>query len=290
VQGKLAYLGMGEGKLFLVATPIGNLEDVTLRALRVLREADRIYAEDTRRTRVLLDRHHIEARPRSLPAHNEARRTEELRAALAAGESVALVSDAGTPLLSDPGERAVTAALADGHLVVAIPGPSAALGAVTASGLGGGPFTFVGFLPRKPGERRRRLEELAPRPETLVLFESPRRLGDTLAELAEVFGEARSACVARELTKVHEELVRGSLGELAERYSTPPRGEVTLVIEGARRETVDRDDVARGALDESIRAALLAGDSPRAIADALAGEGTPRRAVYSRALALRKRS
>lgn len=280
---------MGEGRLFLVATPIGNLEDVTLRALRVLREADRIYAEDTRRTRVLLERHMIPGRPRSLHAHNEARRTEELRAALAGGEQIALVSDAGTPLLSDPGARAVAAAIEDGHTVVAVPGPSAALGALIASGLGGGPFTFVGFLPRKPGERGRRLAELAARPETLVFFESPRRLGETLAECALAFGAERRACVVRELTKLHEEWVRGSLAELAERFAEAPKGEITLVVEGAPDDSTTQRDVERGALDGSIRKALGAGQSPRAIATRLAEEGAPKRAVYARALELRGR-
>ena len=278
---------MGEGRLFLVATPIGNLEDVTLRALRVLREADRIYAEDTRRTRTLLERHRVPGRPRSLHAHNEARRTEELRAALADGEQIALVSDAGTPLLSDPGARAVAAAIEDGHAVVAVPGPSAALAAFTASGLGGGAFTFVGFLPRKPGERTRRLAELALRPEPLVFYESPRRLAETLAALAAELGEEREACVARELTKLHEELARGTLGALAERFAEPPKGEVTLVVEGARTPKVEREDVERGALDAAIRRALRGGESPRAIAARLSEAGAPKRAVYARALALR---
>ncbi|MDH3686489.1 MAG: 16S rRNA (cytidine(1402)-2'-O)-methyltransferase [Myxococcales bacterium] len=278
---------MGEGTLYLVATPIGNLEDITLRALRVLREADRIYAEDTRRTRVLLERHSISARPRSLHAHNEARRTEELRAALADGEQIALVSDAGTPLLSDPGARAVAAAVADGHPVVPVPGPSAALSALTASGLGGGPFTFVGFLPRKVGERGRRLAELAPRAETLIFFESPRRLGETLVELADAFGSERRGCVARELTKLHEECVRGTLAELAARFAEPPKGELTIVVEGAADARISREAVAAGELDGRIRSALQGGRSPRAIAETLAAEGAPKRAVYSRALELR---
>ncbi|MDX1650212.1 MAG: 16S rRNA (cytidine(1402)-2'-O)-methyltransferase, partial [Myxococcota bacterium] len=180
------------GTLHVVATPIGNLEDVTLRALRVLREADAIYAEDTRRTRTLLDRHGIAARPRSLHAHNEAERTEEALALLEEGRALALVSDAGTPLVSDPGARLVEAARAAGHAVVAVPGPSAVLAALVASGLSAQPFTFLGFPPRKAGERRRMLGELAGRSETLVLFESPRRLAATLGELAEAFG-AREA-------------------------------------------------------------------------------------------------
>jgi 16S rRNA (cytidine1402-2'-O)-methyltransferase len=220
--------------LHLVATPIGNLEDVTLRALRVLREADLVLAEDTRRTRVLLDRHGIAARPRSLHAHNEAARTAEVLAALAAGRDVALVSDAGTPLVSDPGERLVAAVLAAGHGVVPVPGPSAVLAALTASGLPTARFAFLGFLPRRPGRRAARLASWRGRPETLVLFESPHRTASTLRALAETLGGGRRACVARELTKIHEELVRGTLAELAERFAGGARGEVTLVVEGDR--------------------------------------------------------
>ncbi|RIL00042.1 MAG: 16S rRNA (cytidine(1402)-2'-O)-methyltransferase, partial [Proteobacteria bacterium] len=214
------------GTLYLVATPIGNLEDVTLRALRVLREADVVLAEDTRRTRVLLDRHAIAARPRSLHEHNEASRTAELLDALAAGKSVALVSDAGTPLVSDPGERLAAAAIAAGHAVVPVPGASAVLAALVASGLPAALFTFLGFLPRKAGERDRLLAGLRERRETLVLFESPRRVGATLRALAAALGGERRASVARELTKLHEEHVRGPLAELAERFAEGARGEV----------------------------------------------------------------
>jgi 16S rRNA (cytidine1402-2'-O)-methyltransferase len=194
------------GTLFVVATPIGNLDDITLRALRVLREADLLFAEDTRRTRILLDHHGIEARPVSLHAHNEAARCDRALAVLREGGGVALVSDAGTPLLSDPGERLVAAALGAGHRVEAVPGASAVLGALAASGLPAQPFTFLGFPPRKSGARRKLFERLAARSETLVLFESPRRVGRTLAELAEALGSERRGCVARELTRLHEEL------------------------------------------------------------------------------------
>src|SRR5271157_1292128 len=163
------------GQLHIVATPIGNLEDVTLRALRVLREADLVFAEDTRRTRILLDRHAIAARPRSLHAHNEAARTGEALATLAADRSVALVSDAGTPLVSDPGARLVAAAIAAGHTVLAIPGPSAVLAALAVSGLPAATFTFLGFLPRRASLRREVLGRLREGPETVILFESPRR-------------------------------------------------------------------------------------------------------------------
>ena len=270
------------GTLYVVATPIGNLEDITLRALGVLREAALVLAEDTRHTRVLLGRHGIAKRPLSLHAHNEAARTQQALAALAAGQAVALVSDAGTPLVSDPGGRLVARAIADGRRVVPVPGPSAVLAALVASGLPAEAFTFVGFLPRRAGERARRLAELGPRPETLVLFESPRRVGALLAELSAAFGERR-ACLARELTKLHEEVVRGTLGELAARFADGARGEVTLVVEGARPAAAGRpvsDD-----LRVRVRALLADGLSARDLAAQLAREtGAPRRVLYTLAL------
>jgi 16S rRNA (cytidine1402-2'-O)-methyltransferase len=223
------------GTLRVVATPIGNLEDVTLRALRVLAESDLLLAEDTRRTRTLLDRHGIGGRLVSLHAGNEVARTAQVLDALRAGGAVALVSDAGTPLVSDPGARVVAAAIADGHAVEPVPGPSAVLAALSVAGLRSTPFTFVGFLPRKPGPRRTLLERLREREDTLVLFESPRRLPATLRELADAFGAERRGCVARELTKLHEEVARSTLRGLAERFAGGTRGEVTVVVEGAPR-------------------------------------------------------
>jgi 16S rRNA (cytidine1402-2'-O)-methyltransferase len=269
------------GTLYVVATPIGNLEDVTLRALRVLAEAELLLAEDTRRTRVLLERHGIAARPRSLHAHNEAARAEEVLAALADGRRVALVSDAGTPLVSDPGGRLVAQAIAAGHDIVPLPGPSAALAALVASGLPAEAFSFVGFLPRKAGQRSARLAALAPRSETLILFESPRRVAATLRELAHAFGERR-ACVARELTKLHEEIARGSLSELAQRFEAGARGEVTLVVEGAPcAGATPGADVLR----ERVRALLAAGGSARDVAAQLAREtGVSRRVLYALAV------
>lgn len=272
------------GTLHLVATPIGNLEDVSARALRVLGEADLVLAEDTRRTRVLLDRHGVKARPLAFHAHNERARCARALAVLEAGGSVALVSDAGTPLVSDPGERLVAEAAAAGHAVSPVPGPSAVLAALVVSGLPTTPFTFLGFPPRRAGERRRLLAELATRRETLVFFESPRRLGATLGDLAAAFG-ARAACVARELSKLHEEVVRAPLPELAERFAEGARGEVTLVVAGAPAES---GASAPGELDDAIRARLAAGESPRTIASELAGASSlPRREVYARVLALR---
>ncbi len=271
------------GTLHLVATPIGNLEDVTLRALRILAESDLVLAEDTRRTRILLERHGIAARPRSLHAHNEAARSAEVLAVLAGPGSVALVSDAGTPLLSDPGERLVAAALAAGHDVVPVPGASAALAALTGSGLPALPCALLGFLPRRAGERRALLARYRDRPETLVFFESPRRLGASLAALAEGLGDRR-ACVARELTKRHEEWGRGRLSELAERFASGVRGEVTVVVEGALEPTVDLEDV-----DARIRDLLAEGRSPRQVATDLADAvALPRRELYARAHALRE--
>jgi len=271
------------GTLHLVATPIGNLEDVTLRALRILAESDLVLAEDTRRTRILLERHGIAARPRSLYAHNEAARSAEVLAVLAGPGTVALVSDAGTPLLSDPGERLVAAALEAEHDVVPVPGASAALAALTGSGLPALPCALLGFLPRRAGERRALLTRYRDRPETLVFFESPRRLGASLAVLAELLGDRR-ACVARELTKRHEEWGRGRLSELAERFASGVRGEVTVVVEGALEPAVDLEDV-----DARIRDLLAEGRSPRQVATDLADAvALPRRELYARAHALRE--
>jgi 16S rRNA (cytidine1402-2'-O)-methyltransferase len=222
------------GTLYLVATPIGNLEDISLRALRILREARVIAAEDTRHTRKLLTRHRIEGRLVSLHEHNEHARTPALVRRLLAGDSVALVSDAGTPGVSDPGMALVRAAADAGVPVVPIPGPSAVLAALVASGLPAEPVTFLGFLPGHGAERQRALAWIRGLPHTLVLFEAPHRLRETLEELLAALGERRIA-VARELTKVHEEVYRATLSETVRRFSAQaPRGEFTLVIEGAR--------------------------------------------------------
>jgi len=281
------------GTLYVVATPIGNLEDVTLRALRVLGEANLVFAEDTRRIRILCQRHGIAARPVSLHAHNEASRLAQARETLARGGGVALVSDAGTPLISDPGERLVAEAIAGGHRVEPVPGASAVLAALAVSGLPVLPFTVLGFPPRRAGARRRLLEAYRDRPETLVIFESPRRVGATLVELSEVLGERR-ACAARELTKLYEEVRRGSLHELAADFEDGARGEFTLVVEGQRapleRETrPDEDELTDEALAEQIRQLLAAGQRPREIAARLAhSTGIPRRVLYARAVAAKE--
>ena len=270
--------------LYLVATPIGNLEDVSSRALKVLEEAELVLAEDTRRTRVLLDRHGVSAKPVSLHAHNEVARSSKVLAVLDGGGDVALVSDAGTPLISDPGDRLVAAALEAGHSVVPIPGASALLAALAASGLPAVPFTFVGFLPRRSGECDRALESLRDRRDTLIFFESPRRIAKTLARLQQAFGDRR-ACVARELTKMHEEFARGLLSELAERFAEGARGECTLVVEGtSQAEAV----LSERELDAAIRARIAEGQSPRQISDQLAEpSGLPKREIYARVVALK---
>jgi 16S rRNA (cytidine1402-2'-O)-methyltransferase len=217
------------GRLVVCPTPIGNLEDITLRVLAALREADVIAAEDTRHTRGLLDRYGVSAPLVSYHEHNESSRAAELVARMQAGSVVALVSDAGMPLVSDPGYVLVQACVAAGLAVEVLPGPSAALTALVASGLPSDAWRFVGFLPRKKGELARVFSE-AGGAETLVAFESPKRVPATLAVLASVDPE-RLVAVCRELTKLHEEIVRGSAGELAERYAdAPPRGEVVLVV------------------------------------------------------------
>lgn len=277
------------GTLHVVATPIGHLEDVTLRALRVLREADWLLAEDTRRTRVLLDHFEIDQRPDSLHAHNEASRIDRVLEFLGTGRSVALVSDAGTPLVSDPGARLVAAVAAAGYRVEPVPGPSALLAALMVCGLDTEQVLFLGFLPRKKGARRRLLERQRGRAETLVLFESPRRVANTLLEIAEILGD-RPACLARELTKRHEEVSRGSVQSLAERHAdTPPRGECTLVVAGASEaEEAARRSWSDEEIDRAIEPALAGGVSVRDLAAELALEsGRPRREVYARVLALR---
>lgn len=281
------------GTLHIVATPIGNLEDVTLRALRVLREADWVLAEDTRRTRILLDHFEIQKTPTSLHAHNEAARVEQVLAALDEARSVALVSDAGTPLVSDPGARLVAAVAAAGHRVEAVPGASALLSALCVAGLDTQQVLFLGFLPRKRGDQTRLLERQRGRPETIVLFESPHRVAATFAELARVLGD-RPACLARELTKRHEEVLRGLLSELAVRCEAePPRGECTLVVAGASEDEQADASLAAPAqtdaqIDSEIEAGFARGESVRDLASLLAARtGRARRDIYARAVALR---
>lgn len=227
------------GTLYLVATPIGNLEDVTRRALRVLGEADVVACEDTRRTRQLLEHFGIRARTLSYHEHNERERAEELARLIEEGRTVALVSDAGTPAVNDPGYRLVRACVERGLSVVPVPGPTAFVAALTASGLPTDEFYFGGFLPARSHARREKLAAVKPLRATLVFYETPHRLAHALADALEVLGE-REAAVARELTKLHEEIVRGRLSELVERFAPEgaARGELVLVI--------DRDVIVEG--------------------------------------------
>jgi 16S rRNA (cytidine1402-2'-O)-methyltransferase len=268
----------GPGGLLVCPTPIGNLEDVTLRVLSALRSADVVACEDTRRTRVLLDRYGVSARLVSYHEHNEAARASELVDRMRAGETVALVSDAGMPLVSDPGYVLVRACVAAGLPVEVLPGPSAALAALVASGLPADRWRFAGFLPRKRGELRSVLSS-GEGEGTLVAFESPRRVPATLAVLAEIDAD-RPVALCRELTKAHEEVVRGTASELAERYAgSPPRGEVVLVIgEPAGASGASGPDPA--AVD-ALRRLVDAGAQPRKAAAVVASlTGASANALY----------
>ncbi len=270
------------GTLYVVATPIGNLGDLTLRAIDVLKSCDRVAAEDTRRTRQLLSHLGIEGKPLdALHAHSTARDVAKLVERLEAGGSIALVTDAGTPAVSDPGDALVKAAIAASTRVVPIPGASAVLAALVASGLATGVgFRFVGFLPRDGAARRDGVATLCATPEPVVMFESPERTQATLAELADAMPE-RPACVARELTKVHEEVVRGTLASLAKERDAW-RGEIAIVLGGwspdMRSEEIDDD-----AIDARIDRELEGGTHAKTVADVVAAwSGRPRRVIYER--------
>jgi 16S rRNA (cytidine1402-2'-O)-methyltransferase len=260
------------GRLVVCPTPIGNLEDVTLRVLSALREADVVACEDTRRTRVLLERYGVSATLVSYHEHNEAERTPELVARMRDGAVVALVSDAGMPLVSDPGYVLVRGCVAAGLEVEVLPGPSAALAALVASALPSDAWRFAGFLPRK----RSGLLAVFASPETVVAFESPRRVAASLRALADV-DPSRPVAVCRELTKVHEEVVRGPASELAARYeAAPPRGEVVLVVGGAP----PRTELDPGAVD-AVRRLVEAGARARPAAGVVAElTGAPANALY----------
>jgi 16S rRNA (cytidine1402-2'-O)-methyltransferase len=274
------------GALVLVGTPIGNLGDLSPRAVEVLRTADVIACEDTRRTRHLLTAAGVPAGGRLMAVHdhNEAAQVGGLLTRLAAGQRVAVVTDAGMPGISDPGERLVAAAAAAGHLVEVVPGPSAAVAALVVSGLPTGRWCFEGFLPRKGRDRARRLAELASERRTTVLFESPRRVHATVADLAQTIGGQRRVAVARELTKKFEEVWRGTLAEAVEHLAgTESLGEYVLVIEGApEREPATESDV-----EAALRARLATGMPKRdAVAEVAADLDVPKRQVYDAALRL----
>ena len=270
------------GLLSLVATPIGNLEDITLRALRTLREADAILAEDTRRTGVLTSHHGISTRLRSLHAHTGEGQLDAIAAELAAGARFALVSDAGTPVVSDPGHALVERAVALGVTVEGIPGPSAVTTAVAVSGLPCDHFRFVGFLPRSGSKRSGALESIIQDSGASVFFEAPQCVGKTLAELAALALPERRAAACRELTKLHEEVRRGTLTELAEYFQEGARGEFTVVVEGAPR--VQAEDAPED-LEARVASLLAEGMAVKTIAKALAATTSLSRAeAYDLAL------
>ena len=278
------------GTLYVVGTPIGNLEDLSLRAARILRSVDVIAAEDTRAAKVLLA--HVDALgavngKRKLISYfegNEAERTEDLVIALRAGEHVAVISEAGMPGVSDPGSYAIAAAIEAGARVEVVPGPSAVLAALVGSGLSSERFTFLGFPPREAGARQQLFGTLRGDGSTLILFEAPDRVGATLADLAAAFGPERNASIGRELTKLHEEHVRGTLGELAHRFAEiSPRGECTLVIDGTTEVLPDVD------IEAEVRRLLDAGLGPKdAAARLVVTTGKPRRQLYQLALSLQR--
>ncbi len=268
----------GAGTLYIVSTPIGNMGDFSFRAVEVLKTVAAVLAEDTRHSRHLFDRYAIETPMIAYHEHNEAKTVPRLVARLAAGESFALISDAGTPLLSDPGSRLVRAAVDAEVVICPIPGASALLSALVASGLDLDRFTFYGFLPRKGGARRASLDEIVRLRHAAVLYESPARVAETLAELAALGAGERATVVARELTKQHEELRRGTVATLAAYYlGAPPRGEIVIVLEGAVAPEGPTEDALRARAAE-LRAE---GMSARDIAAALTSElGSARNVAY----------
>jgi 16S rRNA (cytidine1402-2'-O)-methyltransferase len=278
------------GTLFVVGTPIGNLEDLSLRAARVLREADVIAAEDTRSAKILLA--HVDALGAVNPVRrvisyfegNEAEREEDIYDALAQGRDVAVISEAGMPGISDPGARAVVAAIELGARVEVIPGPNAALAALVASGLPTDRFTFLGFPPREAGARQELFGTLRGEVATLIFYEAPDRVAATLTDLAAAFGADRRASVGRELTKLHEEHVRGTVAELAARYANEaPRGEVTLVVAGGSAAAPAVD------IEAELRRLLDSGLGPKdAAARLVVVTGKPRRQLYQLALSLQR--
>jgi 16S rRNA (cytidine1402-2'-O)-methyltransferase len=276
------------GTLYLVATPIGNLEDITLRALRVLREADLIACEDTRQTRHLLDHFGIAKPLVSYHEHNEAARAAELIGKLEGGANIALVTDAGTPLISDPGYRAAAAAIAAGIPVVPIPGASAVLAALAGSGLGTDEFRFCGFLPARSAARRKTLASFADADYTLIFYDAPRRIVETLEDVEAELG-ARPVVVARELTKIHEEFLRGSATEVRAQLAAKPsvKGEITLLLGRPVKGAEAHSEAASGAMtpEDEVRALELQGlarmDAVKRVAKA---RGIPKRDLYRRVI------
>jgi 16S rRNA (cytidine1402-2'-O)-methyltransferase len=266
------------GTLYIVPTPLGNLEDITLRALRVLREVSLIATEDTRTTGRLLKHFEISCPMISYYEHNKSVRQSRILEALKQGD-VALVSEAGTPLLSDPGYELVREAIDQGVTVVSLPGPSALTAALSVSGLPTDRCLFLGFLPRKAGERRRLLDEVSAQPATLVFFEAPHRLQETLSDMGDILGEQRLVAVCRELTKFHEEVWRGSLAEALQEWTQrEPRGEFTLVVAGAGPPA----EWDKGQVEAALREAMAIGVTPKeAVRQVTQQSGWPKRDVYN---------
>lgn len=275
------------GTLYLVATPIGNLEDITLRALQVLRSAALVAAEDTRQTQKLLQRYEISAATLSYHEHNKLSRVSEILNALEGGD-VALVSDAGMPGLNDPGYELVQAALAAGYAVSPIPGASAPVSALVVSGLPTDAFLYLGYLPRRPAERRKRLAEVAALPYTLIFLEAPHRMVEALADLRAILGD-RPIAAAREMTKIHEEIFRGTLSQAQQHFSeNEPRGEFTLVVGGHTAQA--EGPWSEEQLVQALRDGLEAGQPQSQLASAVAAKsGWGRREVYRKILDLKPR-
>jgi 16S rRNA (cytidine1402-2'-O)-methyltransferase len=287
IRGQAFRAATLEPALYVVATPIGNLGDVTLRALDTLAGADLIACEDTRVTRRLLDRYGIDAKVTSYHEHSNRLAHRRLLDTLTEGRSIALVSDAGTPLLSDPGAALVADAIAEGHRVIPIPGASSITSALSAAGLPTDTFLFVGFLPTKPGARRKRLGALKAIPATLVIFESPNRVAALLADATAELGGERAATLCREITKIHETFDHGTLAELAARYENESvKGEIVVVVAppGAPDEPADAD------VDRMLSDALMTMGVKEAAQSVAEATGLPRRDLYRRALAFKGRS
>lgn len=269
--------------LYLCATPIGNMEDITLRVLRVLSEADVIYAEDTRHSAQLLSRYDIKKPLLSCHGHNEAERSEQIAERLKNGENVAYISDAGMPCISDPGARLISVCIEKGLEFTVLPGASASVTALALSGLNTDKFLFYGFLPRTGKERKEALVSAASSEFTVILYESPNRVGDTLRELCEYAGENRHAALVREITKVFEEARRGTLRELRELYGeSPPKGECVIVLEGKPRESAKSEDVDDFLLD-CLSKGMRAKDAAKLAAESL---GVAKNEAYKRVLEL----
>jgi 16S rRNA (cytidine1402-2'-O)-methyltransferase len=275
-----------KGRLVVVATPLGNLGDISRRALELLASADVVYCEDTRRSSTLFSAHDIpvHGRLRALHEHNEASLCEQIVGEVVDGKVVVLVSDAGTPGISDPGSRVVAAVAAAGLLVTTAPGPSAVVAALSISGLSTERFIMEGFVPRKAGERKTLFDAWRHEQRTVVFYESPQRLATTLHEMTELFGDRR-CCVAREITKLHEEVVRGTVSELSEAFATRDvMGEIVVVLEGTRDTTVISDSDLRAALREQVAAGASTRDAVTYVEETL---GVSHRLVYQMALELR---